>query len=193
FSLGVQQDTANSNANLSTRDFGPSACGFLGRQTSTAGICYPARKMPHPRDQVFPHYFLYAIYAVLLSLPGSAALTEAAPQQAAAPAKPSGAPPAAANVDFAAAADEVLGQMSEITGLTLRTPLKKSRRTREQTRAFVIKEMDEDKDAAERYAGQRSAEAFGLLPKGFDLDSFMVALLTEQIAGLYDPKAHEFY
>ena len=83
--------------------------------------------------------------------------------------------------------------MSEITGLKLRTPLKKSLRTREEIRAYVIKEMDEDKNPAERYAGQRSAEAFGLLPKGFDLDSFMVELLTEQIAGLYDPKTHEFY
>jgi hypothetical protein len=53
--------------------------------------------------------------------------------------------------------------------------------------------MNEEKDAAERYAGARSAEAFGLLPKGFDLDSYMIDLLTEQIAGLYDPKAHEFY
>jgi hypothetical protein len=53
--------------------------------------------------------------------------------------------------------------------------------------------MNEDKNPAERYAGARSAEAFGLLPKAFDLDSFMIDLLTEQIAGLYDPKAHEFY
>ena len=98
-----------------------------------------------------------------------------------------------ANGDFATAADEVLGQMSEITGLKLRTPLKKSLRTREEIRAHVIQEMNEDKNPAERYAGQKSAEAFGLLPKGFDLDSFMVDLLTEQIAGLYDPKAHEFY
>jgi hypothetical protein len=90
------------------------------------------------------------------------------------------------------AADEALLQMSEITGLKLRTPLKKRLRSREQIRAYVINEMKEDKDAAERYAGQRRAEAFGLLPKGFDLDSFMVDLLTEQIAGLYDPKAHEF-
>jgi hypothetical protein len=53
--------------------------------------------------------------------------------------------------------------------------------------------MDEDKDPARRYADAKSAEVFGLLPKNFDLDSFMVELLTEQIAGLYDPKAHEFY
>ena len=95
--------------------------------------------------------------------------------------------------DFAAAADEVLAQMSEITGLALRSPLKKSLRSREQIRAHVIQEMNEDKNTAERYASARSAEAFGLLPKGFDLDSFMIDLLTEQIAGLYDPKAHEFY
>ena len=95
--------------------------------------------------------------------------------------------------DFAAASDEVLAQMSEITGLALRSPVKKSLRSKEQIRAHIIQEMNDDKDAAERYAGARSAEAFGLLPKGFDLDSFMIDLLTEQIAGLYDPKAHEFY
>jgi hypothetical protein len=109
---------------------------------------------------------------------------------------PSGAPNAGEkpnSADFASAADEVLAQMSQITGLDLRSPLKKSLRSRAEIRAHIIQEMNDDKDAAERYAGARSAEAFGLLPKGFDLDSFMVDLLTEQIAGLYDPKAHEFY
>src|SRR5258708_15681906 len=100
---------------------------------------------------------------------------------------PTGKPSAA---DFAAAADEVLAQMSQITGLDLRSPLKKSLRSREEIRAHVIQEMNEDKNAAERYAGARSAEAFGLLPKAFDLDSFMIDLLTEQIAGLYNPKPH---
>ena len=99
----------------------------------------------------------------------------------------------AAAAEFTAAADEVLAQMSQITGLKPRTPVKKTLRSREEIRAYVISEMNEDKEPAERYASARSAEAFGLLPKGFDIDSFMVDLLTEQIAGLYDPKAHEFY
>src|SRR6266852_9939144 len=114
-------------------------------------------------------------------------------QQTTAPATPPSIAPKPGAADFSAAADEVLAQMSEITGLALRSPLKKSLRSREEIRAHVIQEMNEDKDTAERYAGARSAEAFGLLPKGFDLDSFMVDLLAEQIAGLYDPKAHEFY
>ena len=106
---------------------------------------------------------------------------------------PSDSSKAGSNAEFVAAADEVLAQMSQITGLKLRTPLKKTLRSREEIRAYVIREMDEDKNPAERYASARSAEAFGLLPKGFDFDSFMVDLLTEQIAGLYDPKTHEFY
>ena len=97
------------------------------------------------------------------------------------------------NADFLAAADEVLQQMSEITGLKLLTPLKKSLRSREEIRAYVIKQMNEEKNPAERYADARTAEAFGLLPKGFDLDTFMVNVLTEQVEGLYDPKTQEFY
>jgi len=103
------------------------------------------------------------------------------------------APKAGTQADFIAAADEVLNQMSEITGLKLRAPLKKSLRSREEIRAFVIKQMNEEKNPAERYADARSAEALGLIPKGFDLDSFMVNVLTEQVEGLYDPKTREFY
>ncbi len=99
----------------------------------------------------------------------------------------------ATDAEFIAASDEVLGQMSQITGLKLLTPLKKSLRSREEIRAYVIKQMEEEKNAAERYADARGAEAFGLLPKGFDLDTFMVNVLTEQVEGLYDPKAREFY
>jgi hypothetical protein len=133
--------------------------------------------------------FLWALVLATACLGGA----DVARGQQAATAPPTTGADGTANAEFAAAADEVLEQMSEITGLKLRTPLKKTLRSREEIRAYVIKQMDEDKNPLERYAGQRSAEAFGLIPKGFDLDTFMVELLTEQIAGLYDPKAHEFY
>src|ERR1700687_824246 len=109
------------------------------------------------------------------------------------PATQTAPPPTSSQAEFVQAADEVLHDMSEITGLSLVYPLKKTLRSRDEIRAYVIRQMDEDKDAGQRYADAKSAEAFGLLPKNFDLDSFMVELLTEQIAGLYDPKAHEFY
>ena len=133
-------------------------------------------------------------FGLLLAVMALALTAAALPtsQQETAPLKPPDSLGKATDADFSAAADEVLEQMSEITGLKLRNPLKKSLRSREEIRAHLIQEMNEDKNPEERYAGQRSAEAFGLLPKGFDLDSFMVDLLTEQVAGLYDPKAHEF-
>jgi hypothetical protein len=111
-------------------------------------------------------------------------------QTAASPSSPSA---ANNNAEFLAAADAVLQQMSQITGWQLKTPLKKSIRSRDEIHAYVLRQMDDEKDAQERYASTRSAEAFGLIPKGFNLESFLVDLLTEQVAGLYDPKAHEFY
>ncbi len=138
------------------------------------------------RNSVSPLKFVWAVIVLSLTCGGTCA------QKSPAITSPDPAKSAAA-AEFTAAADEVLAQMSQITGLKLRTPVKKTLRSREEIRAYVISEMNEDKEPGERYASARSAEAFGLLPKGFDIDSFMVDLLTEQIAGLYDPKAHEFY
>jgi len=128
----------------------------------------------------------------VLSLLACFAILVPAQSQQAAPA-PSTSPATKTNPEFLATADEVLKEMSEITGWQLKSPLKKSIRSREEIHAYVIAQMDDEKDAKERYASARSAEAFGLIPKGFDLDTFLVDLLTEQIAGLYDPKTHEFY
>jgi hypothetical protein len=129
----------------------------------------------------------FLLSLLLMTFVAGIALAQA---QQAAPADP---PASASRDEFVQAADEVLHDMSQITGLTLVSPVKKTLRSREEIRAYVIRQMEEDKDADQRYADTRSAEAFGLLPKHFDMDSFMVELLTEQIAGLYDPKAHEFY
>lgn len=129
--------------------------------------------------------FLF-IFSLIFALPTLLTAQQAAPA-------PPAVPLAKNNPEFLATADEVLKDMSEITGWKLKTPLKKTIRSREEIHAYVIKQMDDEKDAKERYASTRSAEAFGLIPKGFDLENFLVELLTEQIAGLYDPKAHEFY
>jgi hypothetical protein len=144
----------------------------------------------------------------LAQVPPNKVLPDQAPQTPAVPPPPTSGHPSTApppksstsgdnakptDAEFAAAADEVLAQMSDITGLALRSPVKKTLRSRDEIRAYVVREMNEDKEPAERYASARSAEALGLIPKGFNLDSFMVELLTEQIAGLYDPKTQEFY
>jgi len=103
------------------------------------------------------------------------------------------APATQASPEFLHAADEVLADMSKIVSLPIKEPLKKSLRSKTEIRAYVLQEDKEDKDAAQKYADQKSMEAFGLIPKDFPLDSFMLDVLTDQIAGLYDPKGKEFY
>jgi hypothetical protein len=112
----------------------------------------------------------------------SAAATDKAPQT-----------PSASNEAFLKAADEVLQQMSQLLSLPIKDPLKKSLRSKAEIRDYLIREEKEDRTDAERHTTQKTLEAFGLIPKGFPLDSFLLDVLTDQVAGLYDPKAQEFY
>lgn len=103
-------------------------------------------------------------------------------------------PPATAQKqEFLQAADEVLAEMSKLVSLPILSPLKKSMRSREEIRDYLLQKMKEDKDADKRYADQRTMEKFGLLPKDYPLDQVLVKVLTEQIAGLYDPDSQEFF
>src|ERR1700719_2869003 len=134
-----------------------------------------------------PFFGLFLACLLLGTLVLSVAPSAPAQQATTAPttAHPSG---GTSTPEFLATADEVVKEMSQITGWGLETPLKKSIRSREDIHAYILHQMDDEKDAKERYASARSAEAFGLIPKDFNLDSFLVELLTEQIARLYDPK-----
>jgi hypothetical protein len=108
---------------------------------------------------------------------------------------PASAPPPASaqSEEFLQAADEVLAEMSKLISLPILSPLKKSMRSREEIRAYLLRKMKEDKDADKRYADQKTMEKFGLLPKDYPLDKVLVKVLTEQIAGLYDPDSQEFF
>src|SRR5580692_10647288 len=101
--------------------------------------------------------------------------------------------PATSNAEFIKAADEVLAQMSKLLDLPIKEPLKKSLRSKQEVRDYLVREEKEDRTDKERYSDDKTLEAFGLIPKGFPLDKFMIDVLTDQVAGLYDPKAKEFY
>lgn len=97
------------------------------------------------------------------------------------------------DAEFYAAADEVLQAMSTILALPVKSPLQKSIRTKTQIREYLVNQQNKDESPQKRYADQRTLEAFGLIPKGFPLDSFLLDLLTEQVAGLYDPEGKQFF
>jgi hypothetical protein len=124
-----------------------------------------------------------------------AAGQSASPPPTAAPGVPESSAPVrpGPNPEFLRAADEVLAQMSEILHLPIKEPLKKSLRSKQEIRDYLVREEKDDKDDLQRYADRKALEAFGLIPKDFPLDSFLLDVLTDQVAGLYDPKAKEFY
>jgi hypothetical protein len=99
----------------------------------------------------------------------------------------------AANADFLRAADEVMADMSKILSLPIREPLKRSVRSKDEIREYLVRNMHEDEDSAKRHADIRVLESLGLLPKGYPLEEKLIELLTNQIAGVYDPKAREFF
>ncbi len=131
---------------------------------------------------------------VLLVLSG--VIFRAVEARAAQPSRSSGAASgssAQTNADFYAAADEVLQAMSKILALPVKSPLQKSIRTKAQIREYLVDEQNKEESPEKRYADRRTLEAFGLIPKDFPLDSFLLDLLTDQVAGLYDPQKKEFF
>jgi len=103
-------------------------------------------------------------------------------------------PPASApQAEFLQTADQVMAEMSKLLSLPVLQPLKRSVRSRQEIRDYLVAGMKDDKDDAKRHADQRALEALGLIPKNYPLDQKLLALLTEQIAGMYDPKGREFF
>ena len=60
-------------------------------------------------------------------------------------------------------------------------------RSRAQVRDYVIHKFDQDVPAAELHGAEAAYKLFGLIPDSLDLRRTMIDLLTEQVAGYYDP------
>src|ERR1700733_14497144 len=84
--------------------------------------------------------------------------------------------------------DQILQFASKDTGLPIKKEVKRRLTTRDEVVAYLQKTMSEDKDARRLQRSELVLKKFGLLPADFDLQTFLVALLREQVAGYYDAK-----
>ena len=84
--------------------------------------------------------------------------------------------------------DQILQFVSSDTGLPIKHEVKRRLASRDQVVGYLEKSMSEDKDAQRLRRSESVLKKFGLLPRDFDLQSFLVELLKEQVAGYYDPK-----
>lgn len=84
--------------------------------------------------------------------------------------------------------DEILQFASQDTGLPIQHKVKRRLTKRDEVQSYIEKSMKEDKDAKRLERSSAVLKKFGLIPRDFDLQHFLVTMLREQVAGYYDAK-----
>jgi len=83
--------------------------------------------------------------------------------------------------------DEILEFDSKESGLTIKHEVKRRLANRDAVVSYLTKHVN-DEDTKRLRRSELVLKKFGLLPRDFNLETFLVALLREQVAGYYDPK-----
>lgn len=87
----------------------------------------------------------------------------------------------------------MMPSVAEAAGLPFKHEPVVLRRSRAQVRDYVIHKFDEDLPPADLNGLQSALRLFGLIPDSLELRPTMIDLLTEQIAGYYDPDSNALY
>ena len=103
------------------------------------------------------------------------------------------APASAQNAAIVSTTAAMLKETSELRELSILKAVKSGAQSRSDIERMIIKNLDADTTPAEMHAAEVLLRAFGLAPKEFAYRAFLIKLLTEQVAGYYDPKAQQFY
>lgn len=82
--------------------------------------------------------------------------------------------------------DKIINFSSQDTGLPVLHAVKRQLINRDQLTAYLEQHMEKDKDSQRLKRSELVLKKFGLLPRDFDLHSFLLSLLREQVAGYYD-------
>ena len=100
---------------------------------------------------------------------------------------------AARNAALVAATNEVLEETSQLRELAILRPVQSSAQSRAEIEHMVVANLDRDTSAADMHASEVTLRRLGLVPANFSLRPLIVRLLTEQVAGYYDPKEQQFH
>jgi hypothetical protein len=90
--------------------------------------------------------------------------------------------------DLLASVEEVLKFVGKDTLLPIKHDVKKRIVSRAQVEEYVSQKFETDADRIRFERSELVLKKFGLLPRTFDLHSYLIKLLTEQVAGYYDEK-----
>lgn len=88
---------------------------------------------------------------------------------------------------------EILRQVSQLRGLTVRHPVAAALQSRRDIESSLMKDLDEKITPTEFDAATKALVKFGLVPKDFKYRDLLIKLLSEQVAGYYRPKTKNLY
>jgi hypothetical protein len=128
--------------------------------------------------------------------PALAALACAAAAAGAGASSAQRARPAVVNPKTAAvrqATAEVLRETSEIRKLPVLRQVRSGAQSRSEIEQMLVRNLNESATPEEMWASETTLKKLGLVPADFQLRPFIIKLLTEQVAGYYNPKTQEFY
>ncbi len=87
----------------------------------------------------------------------------------------------------------VLKETSAIRELAILQPVKSGAQSRAEIERMVIRNLDEQTTPAQMRATELTLKKLGMVPPDFAYRSFLIKLLTEQVAGYYDPRQQHFF
>lgn len=99
----------------------------------------------------------------------------------------------AGNGPYAKEVAAAIPAIEKSVGLKFKTPPKVESKSKDEVRAFLEKKFDEDLPALDLAGAEQSYKLLGLIPDTLNLRKFMLRLLTEQVAGYYDPATKVLY
>ncbi len=130
---------------------------------------------------------LIAISAVLLGITG-AAIADDATEAPVAPIDDD-----AWTAALLARTDDIAAEVAKVRGLKIKKPIQRDVMEVADMRARLVQRFDEEMTADEITAEQLALERWGLVAAGQDIHALLIDVLTEQIAGFYDPADRTLY
>ncbi|MCB9564640.1 MAG: hypothetical protein H6708_30005 [Kofleriaceae bacterium] len=104
---------------------------------------------------------------------------------------------AAAAEDWTAAlvarTDDIAKEVAGLRGLKVKQSIKRDVMSVAALRERLVTALDEDTAPERRAAEQLTLKRWGLVAPGVDIQQVLLDVLTEQIAGFYDPKTETLY
>ena len=97
------------------------------------------------------------------------------------------------NQTVIATTTEVLKETSKLRELPVLRPVRSGAQSRQEIEQMLVSKLNRQISRREIHAIEQSLKKFGFVNRDFAYRPFIISLLTEQVAGYYDPAARRFH